>query len=918
MLLPNYLTDNQKKAINFKEGNIRIIACAGSGKTDVIAWRIARLIESGVIPENILAFTFTDKAAEEMKYRVRKYIEENLGQPGESGRMFIGTIHSFCLEFLRFFMPKYQGYDVLDENARVVFVEDSYSKIGLNTSDFGRWLRTENRPWNHWEKIKNFLVNVDILREEMVQLDDLTDQSFKEAYQRYEALLHQRRFLDYSSMMRIVVDLLSANSDLIKEARKKWKYLLVDEYQDINTIQEKIIQLLAGNEGNLCVVGDDDQSIYNWRGTKVKNMLTFRKRYNHVSRVPIEKNFRSSPGIVSHAKSVIGNNKGHRLSKSIRNGYSQQYEKGDIYSLLFYSEDDEVDFVVNKIKELRGIIFQEPGKDERPIDWRDIALLFRSVKYDARPFIDGFRKAGIPLFVKGSAGLVDHPEVTLVLDAMKYVISLTDTLQTNVNPESGYHLLFKEGTHRRRYRFFKVKLDKLRREYQSTTWINLQRVFQDVLNSMGLAKYEFKEEIMYNLGRISQIISDYEGIHYPLRRDSRALGNFFDFIDRYAADTYEEGGPEERFGGPNAVQIMTIHRSKGLQFACVFMPALTGRNFPRSKKYSNTKWFIDDNLIQKSEYLNDEVSQRRLFYVCLTRSKKFLFMTSCWTKSHFLYEIGDKYVLKNNVKDPTARTRSDKYRPFSDAKFPTNFSELSDYFECPYSYKMRYLYGFNPVIRPLIGYGKSVHHLLNILHKNSQSGKQLTNEDIENLTKELFFLRFAPDDAFERGRARALRVLQSYASGYAGDFQLSLETERPFEFIFEDTLISGLIDLVKRQTPEGESIDIIDFKTEKALDANDEIAKLIEARNADQVILYGIGHEKSYGMLPEGTYVHYLDEIEGGDRKLVQYTDKEKTRVINKVREAVGNIKRSDFPCSPAHQALCVSCDFKDVCKGAG
>lgn len=551
MLLPDYLTENQKNAINFKDGNLQIIACAGSGKTDVIAWRIVQLIESGVVAENILAFTFTDKAAEEMKYRIRKYMEENLGQPGESGRMFVGTIHSFCLEFLRSFVPKYQGYDVLDENARVVFVEDNYSRIGLNTSHFGKWLWAENRPWNHWEKIRNFLANVDILREEMVQLDDLTDESFKEAYQKYEALLHQRRFLDYSSMMRIAVDLLNADPDLIKEVRERWKYLLVDEYQDINTIQEKIIQLLASKNGNLCVVGDDDQSIYNWRGTKVKNMLTFRRRYKNVSRVPIEMNFRSSLGVVSLAKSVIVNNRGQRLSKSIKNGYSQQYEKGDIYNLLFYSEDDEVEFVVNKIKELRGIVFKEPGKAERPIDWRDIALLFRSVKYDARPFINGLRKAGIPLFVKGSTGLVDHPEVTIVLDAMKYVISLTNTLQADGNPESKYRLLFKEGSHRRKYSFFKGKLDKLRREYQSKTWINLQRVFQDVLNSMGLSKYEFKEEIMYNLGRLSQIISDYEGIHYPLKKDTWALENFFDFIMRYAAHAYEEGGPEERFGGPN-------------------------------------------------------------------------------------------------------------------------------------------------------------------------------------------------------------------------------------------------------------------------------------------------------------------------------------------------------------------------------
>lgn len=916
MLLPKYLTDKQKEAVNFKDGNLQIIACAGSGKTDVIAWRIVRLIENSVAPEKILAFTFTDKAAEEMKFRVRKYMEENLEQPGDSGRMFIGTIHSFCLEFLRFFVPEYQGYDVLDENARIVFVHANYSDIGLDTTHFGKWFRWENRYWNRWEKIKNFLTNVDILREEMVKPNKVTDHLFREAYQRYDELLHRRRYLDYSSMMRIVADLLSKDEGLRKEAQKRWQYLLVDEYQDINTIQEKIIQLLAGKNGNLCVVGDDDQSIYNWRGTKVKNMLTFNRRYHEITKIPVAKNFRSSLGIVNHAKSVIIHSKGHRLPKSIENGNSQQYEDGDIYNLTFYSEHDEVEFVINKINELRGIVFKEPGKAERPIDWRDIALLFRSVKHDARPFIDGLHEADIPLFVKGSTGLFDHPEVTIVLDAMKYITSITNTFKADKNAKLEYHLLFQKGSSRRKYDVFRRKLEKARSKYQNKTWLNLQRIFQDALNSMGLSKYEFKEEIICDLGRLSQVISDYEGIHYPVKRDSSQLYNFFDFIERYAAEAYEEGGPEERFAGPNAVQIMTIHKSKGLQFPCIFMPALTGRNFPRSRKYSTMKWFLDDNLIRKSEYQNDEPSQRRLFYVALTRSKKFLFLTSCQTRSHFLNEISSENIISNDCKDPTIRKKSNKYTDIVDIKFPTNFSELSDFFECPYSYKMRYLYGFNPVIRPLIGYGRSVHHLLNVLHKNAQAGQRLTKEEIDTLTTRLFFLRFASDDAFERGRTSARKVLQSYADSYKHDLELSLETERPFEFILEDTLISGQIDLVKRQTPEGEKLDIIDFKTEKVLDVNEEIAKLIKARNAEQVILYGIGHEKSYGVEPEKTYVHYLDEVSGGKRKLVKYGGKEKTRVMDKVKRAVCSIKQANFERHPGHKSLCASCDFKDMCKG--
>lgn len=912
--LPRWLTEKQREAVEFKEGNLQIIACSGSGKTDTITLRIAMLIKEGVKPENILAFTFTEKAAETMKLRIRKHIEHLLEKPGELGNMYVGTIHSFCFELLKKYDPKYQGYDVLDDAARVIFVEDNYSKIGLKTKHFGWWNRQEDRPSNHWEKILNFLRNVDVVREEMLGFDDMTDGLFKDAFEEYEKLLDTKRYLDFSSMMDRAVSMLKNNEEILKQARNQWKFVIVDEYQDINPVQEELIRLIAGSNGSLCVVGDDDQAIYQWRGAKVENILTFKKRYPNVKQIPLEINFRSTEGIIAHANELITHNKGNRLEKKMKHEGPEsirKYEIGDIYKVNFDTQEEEIRFITEKIKEVRGVLIQEKDQSgnitERPIDWRDIAILFRSVKGYAKPYLDALKKAGVRIIVKGSTGLFEHPEVKVVLEGMKLVLSQPNELE-NKKDEFALHFntLFCDGKTPRTFSEFIAGLKERCSQYKKRNWVNLQELYQRVLNLLGLDKSEPREEIMYNLGQLSKVISDYEGVHYPLRNDDISISRFFDFVERYAAEAYEAGGMEERFGGVNAVQVMTIHQAKGLEFPVVFMPSLTGRGFRRSMMWNTTKWFIDDELINKDEYLNDELSQRRLFYVALTRAKKFLSMTSYRTESQFLDEISTNFVTTDQRPDPTKRRKSTDFEPPSDFKFPTNFSELSDYFNCPRDYKLRYVYGFNPVLKPLIGYGRSIHHLLNVIHKESQRGRKVNLQEVQSLTERLFYLRFAPPDLLSDNKKRAFRVLKTYLENYATDLSLSLETEKPFEFIFEDSLISGTIDLIRREIKGVEEIIIVDFKTEKDRDST------MYARDKEQVILYSIAHERSFGILPKIACVHYLDE-EGGERKEVGINNEEKDSIAKKVSATIHKIKKMEFPCTPEKE-LCESCDFKLLC----
>lgn len=253
------LHQRQEDTINFKDGNLQIIACAGSGKTDVITRRIANIVSKGVKTENIVAFTFTEKAAEEMKFRVRKHLQELRPEDPETGDMYIGTIHSFCFDLLKSLKPKYKGYDVLEENTRMLFLNkyDVFYKVGLNNLDD-----------KTYKAIEKFCRCADVVREEMINPNKLPSE-FRQCYKNYLALLENEKFLDFSGMMFEVVNFLESDEEFTRKVREKYKHIIVDEYQDVNPLQEKLIRLMAGDNGNLCVVGDDDQCIYQWRGTNI-------------------------------------------------------------------------------------------------------------------------------------------------------------------------------------------------------------------------------------------------------------------------------------------------------------------------------------------------------------------------------------------------------------------------------------------------------------------------------------------------------------------------------------------------------------------------------------------------------------------------------------------------------------------------
>ena len=504
------------------KGNLQVIACAGAGKTEFVSKRIACLISKNIAkPENIVAFTFTERAAEELKFRIRQRIRELIGHQPDVGDMYVGTIHSFCFKLLQEFIPKYRVYDVLDEGKRYAFV--SSIKKELNYSVLLPSLnKRSNKPYGitteSWV-LNTFLRCVDIVREEMLVVEDVSgSDSFIEAFKKYEELLDKKRFLDFSSMMSIAVKELQTNEELLKEVRDKYTHITIDEYQDVNPIQEELVRLLAGKNGNLCVVGDDDQSIYQWRGSTIENIIKFTKRYKDVNTFPLPKNYRSTKLVVDCADTVIKNNDPKRLPKEMESA-GDSGNKGDIYKLRFEHQNDEVQFVVNKIRELIGTEITDTDGKKRGLSYSDIAIFFRSVRYDAEPYLNALEDAGIPVAVSGIGGLFESEEADIIFEIFSYLGDFGKIWDSAAR--EGY-VPELESIYERATDFFVIPpktqfiktFEKLKEDTKAKRRLSFQGLYADILSILGLQNEaihtEENEIMLYNLGRISQSITDYE------------------------------------------------------------------------------------------------------------------------------------------------------------------------------------------------------------------------------------------------------------------------------------------------------------------------------------------------------------------------------------------------------------------------
>lgn len=897
------LTESQRKAIEVLDRNLQIIACAGSGKTRVVAARVVNILRkglgNGISPENIVAFTFTDKAAAELKDRITRFYQEEFGHVEGLAGMYVGTIHGFCLELLQRYLFRYLKYDVLDEVRQRLLVDRNYRRSGMASLALRRWVESDL-----------YVTLLRILREAEADPAVLDGHPVRAALETYQDLLDAHRYLDYDEILLRAVIELEQNAELREQLAQRLKYLTVDEYQDVNPIQEMLIRQIHDLGANLCVVGDDDQNVYQWRGSDVRHIVEFADRYPDVAQVPLEVNFRSSPAVVDVARRAVEVNR-HRLAKTMQSGGKQEFERGDLLCLRCADPEAEAAWIAEKILSMRGLPYVEDDRT-RGLSWSDCAIFLRSVRNCAQPIVAALRTRGIPHVVTGMTGLFDTPEVQAAVGLFQFMTQeiSEDSLKalwrnaalglTDEQLDRGVALL----TERRRF-------DPTER----FSVYNLQRTYLDFLEVIGLREDCIAggrgEVVYYNLGKFSQVITDYEEIHYKSRPEEK-YPPFVEFLRHQAPRYYPEGGQDVAHAVPDAVRIMTVHQAKGMEFPVVFLPCLQKNRFPARRQHNRVWNHLPREAIRNADrYDTGFEDERRLFYVALTRSEKFLFCSWAPDPSNQLYRrpspFWEELTRREQVltHEPPAREverlEPEPRRPLVNVKL--SFSDLKYFFECPYQFKLRFLYGFNPPLHEALGYGRSLHNALAEVHRRALVGQQMTDRAIPELLDTHLQVRYAYPELEANLRRSAEEALGRYLREHGPYLDRLEHAEEMVELTLPDGIVvHGRIDLIKR-TDTGEVV-VVDFKSVERAQA-EEITRL-------QLHVYALGYEQRFGRRADLIEVHNLDEG-GSVREVVNEAMSKET--VAAVTDAGQNLRDNRLDRLAVWCDECARCDLAGICR---
>jgi DNA helicase II / ATP-dependent DNA helicase PcrA len=597
------LDGTAKAAVDYRGGHLQIIASAGSGKTEVVSQRVAALLTQGVPPASIVAFTFTERAAKSLSSRIERCIlaESSLGKPflDRLGGMFVGTIHSYCFNLLQQHAARYETFDVLDDNRLMALLTREAYAIGIPQLCENKLFRS----------IQVFLTNLGVVENELIEATQL-EEPFGSIYERYLAMLEENHLLTYGQLIaRAVAEL--ARPEVLAAIHAPLRHLIVDEYQDVNPAQEALIARLAEPPVHLCVIGDDDQSIYQWRGSSVESIVRFEERYPDVRQFKIEKNRRSRPAIIEHANRLSALIEG-RLEKEM---LTHRDASGAI-ELVWWSQSSpeaEAQLIAEAIR---------LAHDEVGYRFSDVAVLCRG-RVSLPPILKALEELNIPvkpgdrtnLFLQAEAELFGKTICWLVDRGWRqsYGPEERTTLEQLVER---YRIVFDLGAARVdavRLRLYEWKLG----ASETSRPANLVQEWYDLLGDLGIEDWDLSDPWTVNrlgtLARCSQVLADYEAARRRSRPDPDAPGEQKGAIDRGATyyswlATYLQNwaqGAYEGFEGEesvdlDAVDLTTIHQAKGLEWPLVFVPALTDRRFPSSKTGQARDWRIPTELFDTS------------------------------------------------------------------------------------------------------------------------------------------------------------------------------------------------------------------------------------------------------------------------------------------------------------------------------
>ena len=917
------LTKAQHEAVNHTGRNIQIIACAGSGKTEVVAQRIAHLLTRAsepLTPANIVAFTFTNKAAAELQDRVVRRTRELAGREiNGMAEMYVGTIHGFCQDLLQTEVPAYLKYEVLEEIRQRLYIARNSRITGFTTSSRLNGNRLRRYTWGSTD-LRLYIQCLSVLREEETEPSALEACSVVDGLAAYREKLNQDGYFDFSEMLVLAVEELSTNADLRQRLAERIKYLVVDEYQDVNPVQERLIRSIHDLGAGLCVVGDDDQTIYQWRGSSVGNIITFQERYPEVTPVRLEENFRSSVAVIETARDFIAK-VNNRLSKAMQSADVQPYEAGDVVALALDTPEQEASYIAETIEVLRGTSFGDgPDTEPRGLDYSDMAILLRSVRREGAKIAAALRDADIPFVVQGLADLFETYEAKTARDVFHF---LADVEVNGIEPPSDDDLLgqllnprlgFARDNVEDALKYAKeVKTRTAGSPYRS---ISLQRIYLDILSRLQVQEErvpeKHREAVMFNLGAFSKLIGDWESINNRMSGQQK-LVDFAAYIHYNAPDLYSEGESNNPYATPNAVQISTVHQAKGKQWPAVFLPALQHNIFPSGGRGSSLWQAIPQNAVSNPERYDGSLDdERRLFYVAMTRSQKFLHMT--WApytrpknnrrKSEFWDDVLASKWVRRGKPDYSGRLRTSPSALPQVSNVEFSFSHLKHLLECQYQFKLRVLYGFDSPLALPMGYGKSLHDALAEIHQNFLRGVPADESQVPELVERHLRLPYANQTVKRNLERSAEESLRSYIRDNADQMHLIKFSEQDVMVNLPNGIsIKGRIDLVRRT--DTNEVTIVDFKSSRRAQA--------ESVTDAQLSTYALGYRQLTGRNADNLEIYELDD---GTRHPRAVQDDLVEEIEERTVSAASALRQMRLEKQPS-PLRCGDCDHSFLCSAS-
>ena len=940
------VNDSQREAIQTTEGPVLMIAGPGTGKTFTLVKRLVYLVvEKEVKPSEIMVVTFTEKAGKELITRIsNEFIKYNLNL--NLNEMYIGTFHSVCLRILK------ENSEYIDNNDKCRML-DAFEQTYLvcrNIEKFNLlgYYSKHIAGKSTWKQALEICRYVNQMMEELVDIDAMEADSDEDMrflaklVKRYKNLLEQNNVMDFSSIQTKTYDMLMKYPQILAQIQKNIRYIMVDEYQDTNYIQEQLVFLIAGNNKNICVVGDDDQGMYRFRGATIRNILEFPSKFveGECKVIHLDTNYRSEPEIIDFYNRWMENVDGinlfnwdrYRYAKKIQAGKKPLYKENSVYSCIGDSIETEKEKLLQMVKKLM--------KNGNISNYNQIAFLFRSVKSDEAKEIGTYLEDnGIPVYSPRSDMFFERLEVKQILGCIimcftsymedlknnSFIHKISDDLRTYYIDCLKQALILIKAD-----KSLKIYVDKVKQNIENLkeeSDLCLLDIFYHFIAFepfKGYLQASLKENVIKtravrNLSEISRMLSKYSFLHdmHNISADNKLTmpEELFNLYLKYMIqDGIGEYEDESEYAPSGCVSFMTIHQSKGLEFPVVVVGSLG--NIPR--KNSDPLLYSAENRFFHRRPFEPMADIKyfdfwRLYYTAFSRAQNLLVLASKRADSKYFGEYADRFTDVEKVDIPTAfvEVKTVNY------KHVYSFtSHIAVYDGCPKQYKYYKEYGFaqNKMFHTSVG--SLVHATLEDMNKCIIAGKPERVNEVS--IKEWFLLNYKSMqeqtgyNLTDEQQENALQQVIRYYHHRKDELGCVWKAEEEINLVLPDYILQGVIDLIEGQ---GDTIEIVDYKTGPKPDIKGHPERVDHYRKQLEIYAYLI--EKRYGKKVRRMHLYYTNCQKEDPLITFEWTRSAIDTTVEEISETIRKIEHRDFEGDVTNSYACTFCDMRYVCKKA-